>query len=303
MRFVPFSVRLTTRFRGLTERSGVLIEGRGPDGEIRWGEYSPFSDYDAERASRWWRGALEAARGDWPAPVRDEVPVNAIVPEVDPERAAVMAVAGGCTTAKVKVSADPAALTADAARVEAVADAVDSFARSRGVVGQVRIDVNGGWDLDHAAGALRVLDAAARAGGVDGLQYVEQPCADVADLATLRRSQPVPVAADEAVRLPGNADAVIAADAADYLILKAHPMGGVRRALEVAETAGLPVVVSSAMESSVGLAAGVALAQAVPELAGACGLGTGALLATDTVAATWVAVDGVLRMRPLEVTA
>jgi O-succinylbenzoate synthase len=110
-----------------------------------------------------------------------------------------------------------------------------------------------------------------------------------------------PIAADESVRLPGDADAVVAADAADIIVLKVAPLGGVRACLEIAERAGLPVVVSSALESSVGLAAGIALARALPELPYACGLGTGLLLATDTVTKTLVPRDGVLRARELEV--
>ena len=264
MEFRPFTVELRARFRGLTSRSGVLIS----DGHGHWGEFSPFPDYDAERTNRWWRSAMEAARGEWPAPVRTDVAVNSIVPAVDPDAARAYATAGGARTAKVKVGGG-AALRDDIAGVEAVADAL-------GAGGAIRVDVNGGWDLDEAARALPLLDRAARTGGADGLQYAEQPCASVDDLAALRRRVEVRIAADEAIRVPGSADAVLAAGAADVIILKAQPLGGVRRALEIAERcAHLPLVVSSAMESSVGLAAGVALACALPVEPLACGLGTG----------------------------
>lgn len=292
MEFRPFVVELNTRFRGITSRSGVLMRSTDSDGKSHWGEYSPFADYPPERAGRWWRAAMEAARGDWPAPVRDEVPVNAIVPEVDHTTAAEYARAGGCRTAKVKVGGHN--LSEDAARVEAVADAL-------GPGGKIRVDVNGTWDVDTAVRALRELEAAARLGGVDGLEYVEQPCATVDELAQLRRRIDTPIAADESVRIPGNADAVVHAHAADLMILKVNPMGGVHRCLEIAERAGLPVVVSSAMESSVGLAAGVALARALPQLPYACGLGTGNLLATDTVSRTWKPKGGIIQSRPLEV--
>lgn len=292
MEFRPFTVELNTRFRALTSRRGVLIRGTDSDGQGHWGEYSPFSDYTPERASRWWRGAMEAAHGQWPKPVRDKVPVNAIVPEVGADLAAQYARAGGCSTAKVKVGGQD--LRADGARVEAVAAALGSS-------GKVRVDVNGTWDVDTAVRALRELEAAARSGGVDGLEYVEQPCATVDELAALRRRTSTPIAADESVRIPGNADAVVAAGAADLIILKVNPLGGVRRCLEIAEMAGLPVVVASAMESSVGLAAGVALARALPELPYACGLGTGNLLATDTVAETWKPKAGFIQARNLEV--
>ncbi|MFW7414655.1 o-succinylbenzoate synthase [Demequina sp. SO4-18] len=295
MEFRPFTVELRTRFRGLTSRSGVLIRMTDAEGRDHWGEYSPFDDYSAERASRWWRAAMEAARGEWPPPVRDSVAVNSIVPEVDPASARAYATAGGARTAKVKVGGG--GLASDVARVEAVADAL-------GAGGRIRIDVNGGWDVDEAVRAITELDRAARAGGVDGLEYVEQPCDTVDDLARLRRMIDVPVAADEAIRIPGSAAAVLAADAADVFILKAAPLGGVRRSLEIADQVSpRPVVVASAMESSVGLAAGVALACALPDEPLACGLGTGALLATDTVAHTLLPSAGRIGLADLEVTA
>ncbi|MDN4489931.1 o-succinylbenzoate synthase [Demequina sp. SYSU T00068] len=293
MEFRPFRVQLATRFRGVTERHGVLIRGRGPDGRDAWGEYSPFPDYTPERASRWWAAATEAARGEWPEPVRDTVPVNSIVPELPSGRAAQLAKAGGCTTAKVKV-AGTMRIIDDARRVEAVAIAL-------GPEGRVRVDANGAWDVDTAVKALRELDAAARAGGGPGLEYVEQPCMRVEDLAEVRRRTHVPVAADESVRIPGDADAVMRLGAADILVLKVAPMGGVQACLDVVDRYDVPVVVSSAMESSVGLLAGVALARALPELPYACGLGTSELLATDTVRKPIVPHDGVIGPVTLDV--
>jgi len=292
MEFRAFTVELRTRFRGLTSRSGVLMT----DGRGHWGEYSPFADYDAERATRWWCAAVEAARGEWPLPVRDSVAVNSIVPQVAPDDARTFATAHGARTAKVKVAGGDT-LAQDIARVEAVADAL-------GPGGAIRIDVNGGWDVDQATRAIEALDAAARSGGLTGLEYVEQPCATVEELAALRGRIDVPIAADEAIRVPGTADAVLAAGAADVIILKAQPLGGVRRSLEIAEQVHpLPVVVASAMESSVGLAAGIALACALPDDPLACGLGTGALLATDTVRDTLLPSDGRIGRPTLEVTA
>ncbi|GIG54911.1 o-succinylbenzoate synthase [Demequina activiva] len=296
MEFRPFTVELRTRFRGLTSRHGVLIRGADADGTEHWGEYSPFADYDAARANRWWTSAIEAARGAWPDPVRDSVTVNSIVPQVDPASARAYATAGGARTAKVKV-AGGAALAEDAARIEAVADAL-------GAGGAIRIDVNGGWEVDAAVTALAELERAARTGGIERLEYVEQPCARVEDLAELRRRTDTPVAADESIRVAGSADAVLAAHAADVIILKAQPLGGVRRCLEIAEQVSpLPIVVASALESSVGLAAGIALACALPEEPLACGLGTGALLATDTVRDTLLPGAGRIGPRPLEVIA
>ncbi|WP_062383649.1 o-succinylbenzoate synthase [Demequina iriomotensis] len=293
MEFRPFRVALSTRFRGVTERHGVLIRGTDQDGRDRWGEYSPFDDYTPERASRWWEAAMEAARGEWPDPVRDTVPVNSIVPELPAGRAAQLAAAGGCTTAKVKV-AGTGGWRDDVRRVEAVAVAL-------GPEGRVRVDANGAWDVDTAVTVLRELDAAARAGGGPGLEYVEQPCRSVAELAEVRRRTSILVAADESVRIPGDADEVMRAGAADILVLKVAPMGGVRNCLDVVDRYAIPIVVSSAMESSVGLAAGVALARAVPELPYACGLGTGELLAEDTVRETVVPRDGVIGPVTLDV--
>ncbi|WNM24182.1 o-succinylbenzoate synthase [Demequina capsici] len=293
MEFRPFRVPLSTRFRGVTERSGVLVRGTAPDGSDAWGEYSPFADYTPDRASRWWAAAMEAANGLWPAAVRDSVPVNSIVPELPAGRAAQLAVANGCTTAKVKV-AGTVSLKDDVRRVEAVA-------RALGPAGRVRVDANGAWDVDTAVRSLKELDAAARAGGGGGLEYVEQPCRTAAELAEVRRRTHVLVAADESVRIPGDADEVMRLGAADILVLKAAPMGGVRVCLDVVDRYDVPIVVSSAMESSVGLAAGLALALAVDHLPYACGLGTSALLAADTVSEPLVPVDGEMRLRPLEV--
>ena len=298
MEFRPFRVRLTTRFRGVTERSGVLIRGRAADGSEAWGEYSPFADYDSERATRWWSAAMEAARGEWPAPVRREVAVNSIVPEVGPAEAARLAIAGGCVVAKVKVGGPGSSLADDRARVEAVAAAV---AGAGGAGARVRVDANGAWDVDEAVRAIAELDLGARAGGVDGLEYVEQPCATIADLAAVRRRVSVPIAADESVRVPTDPLGVARLGAADILVLKVAPLGGVRACIEIAAAAGLPVVVSSAMETSVGLAAGLALALALPELPYACGLGTGALLAEDVVADPLVPRGGMLAPSPLGV--
>lgn len=279
-------MELATTFRGVTSRSGILMRGQGSDGADAWGEYSPFDDYGPERAGRWWQAAMEAAHGDWPDPVRDQVEVNSIVPEVPPAEAARLAVLGGCRTAKVKVAGYCSTMQ-DAARVEAVA-------RALGPGGKVRVDANGAWDVDDAVRALTELEMAARRGGLEGLEYVEQPCATVDELAKLRRRIDTKIAADESIRIPTDPMEVVRKKAADIIVLKVAPLGGVRACLELAEQVGLPVVVASAMESSVGLAAGIALARALPELDYACGLGTGALLATDTVRETIVPRNGML---------
>ena len=274
-----WSVPLRTRFRGITVREGVLLRG-----EAGWGEWSPFLEYPPDVAEPWLRCAEEAAAGDWPAAVRSWVPVNVTVPAVGPDRAAAIVASGGCTTAKVKVAEPGQTLGDDQARLEAVRAAL-------GPGGRVRVDANGGWEVDEAVGAIRVLDRAA-----GGLEYVEQPCADVEELAAVRRAVDVPIAADESIRRVADPYRVRDLGAADVAVLKVQPLGGVRACLRIAEEIGLPVVVSSALETSVGIAAGVALAAALPELPYACGLATVQLLTDDVVASPLLPVDGALRV-------
>jgi O-succinylbenzoate synthase len=271
-----YSVPLRNRFRGIDVRDGVLL--RGPAG---WGEFSPFWDYDIAESRRWWAAAVEAATVGWPAPLRNSVPVNVTVPAVDAERAHAIVAASGCRTAKVKVAEPGQTEADDLARVEAVRDAL-------GPSGAVRVDANAAWDVDTAVARIRALDAAV------GLVYVEQPCATLPELAALRRRIDVRVAVDEGVRRSADPLAVDLREAGDVVVLKVQPLGGVRAALRVAEAHGLPCVVSSALESSVGIAAGVALAAALPELPFACGLATVALFTDDVSSTPLLPVDGEL---------
>ncbi|MGH8775382.1 MAG: o-succinylbenzoate synthase [Jiangellaceae bacterium] len=273
-----YAVPLRTAFRGIEVREGVLM--RGPAG---WGEFSPFREYDDVEAAAWWHAAVEAADRGWPAPVRDEVPVNATVPPVTPGQvAAVLNRFPGCTTAKVKVAAAGQRPTDDEARLEAVRERL-------GPAGRVRIDANGAWDVETAARLLPRYDRAA-----GGLEYAEQPCPAVEDLAAVRRRVQVPIAADESIRRADDPLRVARLHAADVAVLKVQPLGGVRACLRIAETIGLPVVVSSALETSVGIAAGVALAAALPELPYACGLATVGLLSRDVVDPPLLAAGGML---------
>jgi len=270
-----WSVPMRTRFRGIDVRDGVLVQG--PAG---WGEFSPFWDYDVAESRRWWAAAHEAATEGWPAPVRDRVPVNVTVPAVDAERAHAIVTASGCRTAKVKVAEPGQGEEDDLARVEAVRDAI-------GPDGAIRVDANAAWDVDTAVARIANLDRV-------GLEYVEQPCASLEDLRALRRRIDVRIAADEVVRRSADPLAVDLRDVCDVVVLKVQPLGGVRAALRVAEAHGLPCVVSSALESSVGIAAGVALAAALPELPFACGLATVALFTDDVTSTPLLPVDGTL---------
>ena len=273
-----YSVRMRTRFRGLEVRDGVLV--RGPMG---WGEFSPFWDYDLAESRRWWAAAEEAACQGWPVPLRDSVPVNVTVPAVDADRAHAIVTASGCRTAKVKVAEPGQTPAEDLARVEAVRDAL-------GPHGAIRVDANAAWDVDTAAARIAELDRV-------GLEYVEQPCPTLEDLVALRRRVDVRIAADEVVRRAADPLRVDLREACDVVVLKVQPLGGVRAALRVAEAHGLPCVVSSALESSVGIAAGVALAAALPELPFACGLATVALFEADVSSAPLLPVDGALPVR------
>lgn len=282
---LTFSIPMATRFRGIDVREGMLVAGRAG-----WGEFAPFAGYGDAQCIPWWRTAFEAAVLGFPKPLRDNVPVNTTVPAVGPDQARVMVAASGCRTAKVKVAEPGQLLADDIARVEAVRDAL-------GPDGAIRVDANAGWDLDAALVAVPALDRAAATGGGAGLEYVEQPCAAVEDLAVVRRRTDVRVAADESIRLAQYPLAVVRAEAADVAVLKVAPLGGVRAALLLAERLGIPVVVSSAVDTSVGLAAGVALAAALPELPFACGLGTATLLSGDVTTDPLLPVGGALPVR------
>jgi O-succinylbenzoate synthase len=273
-----FAIPMRAKFRGITVREGALI--RGPAG---WGEFAPFAEYGPRESARWLAAAIEAATRPWPAAARDRVPVNVTVPAVGPEQAQAIVAASGCRTAKVKVAERGQAGREDIERVAAVRDAL-------GPAGAIRVDANGGWDVPTAARMLRALSAY-------GLQYAEQPCATLGELAQLRLLIDIPVAADESIRRARDPLAVRAADAADIVVIKVAPLGGVASALRVAQACGLPAVVSSAVDTSVGLAAGVALAAALPELPYACGLATMSLLSGDVTAVPLAEAGGELPVR------
>jgi o-succinylbenzoate synthase len=277
-----FAIPMPVRFRGTTLREGALLHG--PAG---WGEFSPFPEYGPRECARWLACALEAAVHGWPAPARTSVPVNVTVPAVNPEQARAIVAGSACRTAKVKVAEPGQAPGEDIARVAAVREAI-------GTAGKVRVDANGHWDLGEAEQMLTAL-------AEFDLEYAEQPCATLAELAELRKRTGVPIAADESIRRAEDPLAVQAAGAADIVVLKAQPLGGVRAALRVAEQCGLPVVVSSALDTSVGLAAGVALAAALPSLTYACGLATMSLLAGDVTADPLAEEGGSLPVRAADV--
>jgi len=277
---------LVTRFRGIEVREAMLL--RGPFG---WTEFSPFTEYDDAEASAWLRAAIDFGWRETPTALRERVGVNATLPAVPADRVdAVLARYAGTRTVKVKVAEPGQQLADDVARVKATRAFL-------GPEGRIRVDANGAWNVDEAEHAAHAL------AGFD-LEYLEQPCATVDELVELRarlHDWQLPIAADESVRKADDPLAVARAGAADLLVIKAQPLGGIHRALRIVAEAGLPVVVSSALETSVGISMGVALAAAVPELSYDCGLATVGLFEYDVAVEPLVAVDGEIEVRRVEV--
>lgn len=276
------SLPLATRFRGLSAREALLFEG-----PLGWTEFSPFVEYSDDEAATWLAAAIDFAYEPPPAAVRSSVPVNATLPAVGAgEVAAVLDRFGPCRTVKVKVAERGQELRDDVARVAAARDYL-------GAEGRIRIDANGAWNVDEAEHAVHAMAAF-------DLEYVEQPCASVAELAELRgriRYMGIPVAADESVRKASDPLAVARAGGADVLVLKAQPLGGIHAALALASAAGLPSVISSALDTSVGISMGLHLAAALPELDFDCGLATSSLFVTDVTRDRLVPENGSIEVR------
>lgn len=282
------SLPLVTRFRRVTEREAVLIDGRE-----RWSEWSPFLEYGDAEAGQWLRAALEYANDPELDLANDgSIPVNATVPAIAAaEVPALLERYGTVRAVKVKVAEPGQALEDDVARVRAV----------REVLGDdvlVRVDANGGWSLEEATRALEQL-------GAFELDYAEQPVASVEDLARLREQLAgrVAIAADESIRKASDPLRVAQLGAADRIIVKAQPLGGLRRATEIVREVGLPVTVSSALDTSVGLTMGAQLAARIARETGTeispAGLGTAALFAADVTKTPKRPVDGAISLAPV----
>lgn len=270
---VVVALPMRTPFRGIVVREAVIF--RGLKG---WGEFAPFVEYDDVEAANWLAAGVEAAWQGPPPAVRDTVAVNATVPAVPADEVAeIVARFPGATTAKVKVAQAGQSLDDDVQRVAAV----------RELIPNVRIDANGAWDVPTA------IEAIAAIGDVE---YVEQPCATIKELAAVRRVVGVPIAADESIRRAEDPLLVAKADAADIAVLKVAPLGGMRKVLALNTALKLDVVISSALDTAVGMAASVSAAAALPMLDHACGLGTGALFERD-VAPSFVPRRGVVSPR------
>lgn len=280
-----FRLPLRNKFRNVESRVGVLIHG--PSG---WSEYAPFDDYDDRIAGRWLAAALEQSHGIWPAAFRNEIPINGILPIVDVATTKILTqeiLDRGMTTIKIKVNdGSKNSLPHDIERIAAVREVA-------GVAVKIRIDVNGAWSVKEAASAIQAILPAAGA-----LDYVEQPCRTLAELTELHRKIDgvVRIAVDESIRLAEQVDTKAIRAAADVIIVKSIPLGGVAAALKIVEQIGLPAVVSGSLDTSIGLTSGLQLAGCIENLYGACGLGTGLLLAGDVVKETLVPVNGVIKV-------
>jgi O-succinylbenzoate synthase len=264
-----------TNFRSVTKREVALF--KGPNG---WGEFSPFLEYEAEEASYWLASGIEAAFGQLPLTQRDEIEINATLPAVDTKIDVenILSWYPGAKVVKIKVGGE---LSLDIARIEN-ALAVNPKLK-------IRLDVNGGWSVKEATDSVTQL---VERFGVETFQYIEQPVATVEELRELQL--PIPVVGDEVIRKAKDPFAVDLNGAVDMLMLKVSPLGGIERAKAISAHHKLPVVVSSALESAVGISHGLKLAAALPELNYACGLGTGKLLANDV--AELPIVDGRMKV-------
>lgn len=269
----PFRLALRIPFRNLTERTGVLVR-RG----TKWAEFSPFADYPPHLRRRWFEATIEQLHTDQPRLMRDRIPINVTVPAIEPAAAHDLVTRSRCSTAKVKVG-DPG----DEARLEAVRDAL-------GPSGKLRIDVNARWNVGEAVRKLKTFDRY-------DLEYAEQPVASLDEMRSLRARINVPLAVDESLRMAHDPRSVDIAGAADIAVLKVAPLGGIEHTLDVAERVDIPVVISSALETSVGMAAGVRCAGLLPVLDHACGLGTVSLFEDDLVDDPLVAKDGWIEVR------
>lgn len=283
------SLPLRTRFRGVVDREVMLFEG--PNG---WAEWSPFLEYPDEEAAVWLAAAIEFAYGKLPELHRQVIPVNATLPAVAPDQVEkVLSRFGSFSTVKIKVAEKGQDLNDDLQRVWAVRAAYPDA--------RIRLDANGGYSVKQSI----TMAGAMLENGVP-LDYLEQPVATIAEMAELRlkfskSGLAVKIAADESVRKVSDPMAVVQAEAADILVLKAAPLGGITRALAIAQEAGLPVVISSALESSVGLSMGAHLAAALPGLEFDSGLATASLLAGDVTREPLTPVDGSIEVRRVAV--
>lgn len=255
---------LRNKFRGVTSREVALFKG-----EFGWGEFSPFLEYSPEESVTWLKSAIESATTPPPVSLRKSIPVNATMPAIDSREdiARILSRFQGCSTVKIKVGSD---ISADIARIKAVKEIWPEA--------KIRIDVNGSWSVNQALSNISKIQDLAGA-----LQYVEQPVGSVEELRELKTALngEVLITGDEVLRKSKNPFTVDLSDAIDILMIKVSPLGGIQNALKLVDHHKLPVVVSSALESAIGISSGLKLAAALPELNFDCGLATGSLMSAN----------------------
>lgn len=270
-----------TNFRGITVREVALFKG-----EYGWAEFSPFLEYDDEEGAYWLASAVEAATTPKPQLFRTSIAVNGTIPATNDKKVVDDLVTSypGVKTYKVKVGDN---LSEDIARLARI--------RSLGRKVNIRIDVNGLWSVEQALTNLYAFYE-----NIGPFEYVEQPCATLDELRELKSKIRIPlkIAVDEVIRKSADPFALDLQGAADIVMLKVQPLGGIKRAHAIAEHHKLPIVVSSALESAVGINYGLTLAASFQELNFDCGLGTGSLLAQDV--ANLPIVDGMIQLTEFE---
>ena len=271
------SIPVKNNFRSVKYREIALFQG--PEG---WSEFSPFLEYSANESAIWLKAAIEAATKPAPKPIREVIEVNATLPNVKAEEvSSILKGFQGCTTVKIKIND----FLNDHLILQEVLRVIPKA--------KFRLDVNGGWQLEEAVANLANYEHEFP-GQID---YVEQPCIDLADIKSLREKVSLKIAVDESIRKFLGSDLTKIKEVADIAIIKWAPSGGISASLEIIEKIKLPVVISSALESSVGISHGVALASVVPNLYGACGLGTVSLLEGDVTSEPLIAEDGFIKNR------
>jgi len=280
------SLPLRTTFRGIDTRELMIFRGRR-----RWSEFSPFIEYPDQEAVTWLQASLSWANDEAPAPLRKSIPVNATLPAVGPGQVeATLARFGKFETIKIKVAEKGQDIEHDVARIQR---AHDLYPGAR-----LRLDANGGMSVAQTIALVdRISDLP--------LEYLEQPVASIAELVRLKTElsklgSSLKIAADESIRKAEDPLLVAREGAADIAVIKVQPLGGISRALDVAKQSGLEIVVSSALESSIGLAHGLHLAAALPQLSYDCGRATANLLAADVAEQPLAAHDGKIELREIE---
>lgn len=280
---------LRSRFRGIQYREALIFKG-----SERYSEFSPFLEYDDQESSTWLRAALEFANNPLPAALRQLVPINATLPAVRPDQVVkTLEPFGEFGTIKIKVAENGQELDQDLARI---AQAHKSFPDA-----SLRLDANGNYSVTQA---MTIIKAIAHL----PIEYFEQPVSTIKELVELRKQIAaaeiqMKIAADESIRKQSDPLEVAALGAADIAVLKVQPLGGLTRSLEIASESGLTSVVSSALETSIGIAHGLHLAASLPKLDYACGLGTASLLAKDITRNPLIAVNGHLKLTEPEIDA